>query len=118
MRQVCEMLSQHYFLRLSEFPPQCEKFKIYLSFRFHVKSNSENLKFLPKLPFWAMLGALNFVNLVNLSLQKVQQYNNSEPLNVLKRQILHFQIPQNCFHVNSEGRKIRYQRGPEVLAIL
>ena len=42
---------------------------------------------------FAILGALNFVNLVNFSLQKVQKFiksQNSEPLNVLEWQILHF----------------------------
>ena len=43
---------------------------------------------------FTILGALNFVNLVNCSLQKVQKFiknQNSQSLNVLKRQILQFQ---------------------------
>ena len=51
-----------------------------------------------KLQYFAILGALNFVNLVNVSLQEVQKcikkYENSEPLNALKWQILHFQNPK------------------------
>ena len=41
----------------------------------------------------AILGALYFANLIDFSLQKVQKFiksQNSEPPNVLKRQILHF----------------------------
>jgi len=38
-----------------------------------VKSIFENVEVL-KLPFLAISGALNFVNLVNISLQKVQKY--------------------------------------------
>ena len=34
-------------------------------------------------------------NLVNFSRQKVQKYQNSEPLNVVKRQILKLCIRQN-----------------------
>ena len=47
---------------------------------------------------FTILGVLNFANLENFSLQKVQKFiknQNSEPLNVVKRQILHFQNPQN-----------------------
>ena len=46
--------------------------------------------------FFAISGALNFVDLVNLSPEKVQKFiknQNSEPLNVLKWQILHFLGP-------------------------
>ena len=47
---------------------------------------------------FAILGAVNFVHLVNFSLQKVQKFiknQNSEPLNVVKWLILHFKNPQN-----------------------
>ena len=52
--------------------PQCENFKIFQSLRFYVKSFLENLEVL-RLPFFVILGPLNFVDLVNLSLQKVQK---------------------------------------------
>ena len=48
-----------------------ENFKIFLSLRFYVKSILENLE-VPKLPFLAILGALNLE--VNISLQKVQKF--------------------------------------------
>ena len=51
---------------------QCGKFRIFLSLRFYVKSIFENLEVL-KLTFLPFLGALNFVNLVHFSLQKVQK---------------------------------------------
>ena len=60
------------------------------------------------MPFFANLRALNFVQLVNFSLQKLkkkkktQKNQDSEPLTVLKMQILHFYNPQNRFHVKSE----------------
>ena len=41
-----------------------------------------------KLPFFAILEAVNFVNLVNFSLPKIHKNQNSEPLNVIKRWIL------------------------------
>ena len=50
---------------------QYENFRSFLSFRFYVKSISGNLEVL-KLPFLAFFKALNFVHLVNFSLQKVQ----------------------------------------------
>ena len=46
-----------------------------------------------KLPIFAIVAGLNFANLVNFSFQKVQnciKNQNSEPLNVLKWQVLHF----------------------------
>ena len=46
-----------------------------------------------KSAIFAILGAVNLVHLVNFSLQKVQKCNenqNSEPLKVLKWQILQF----------------------------
>ena len=46
---------------------QCGNFRIFLSFRFHVKSFLENVEVL-KLLFFAIFGALNFANLVNSSL--------------------------------------------------
>ena len=45
----------------------------------------------PKLPFFAISGVLNFVNLPDFALQKVQnciKCQSSEPLNLLKWQIL------------------------------
>ena len=51
---------------------QCGNFKIFLSFRFYVKSILENLEVV-KVPFFAILGALNFVDLVNFSLQKAKK---------------------------------------------
>ena len=53
----------------------------------------------------AILGAMKMINLVNFSLQKNAKINhnhNSEPVNVLKWQILHFYNPKNWFHVKSE----------------
>ena len=53
---------------------------------------------------FAILGAVNFVILVDFSLQNVQKFiknHYSEPLNKLNWQILHFQNPQNWFHVKS-----------------
>jgi len=45
---------------------------------------------------FAILAALNLVNLADISLKEVQKFiknQNSEPLNVLKRQILYFENP-------------------------
>jgi len=50
-----------------------------------------------KKAIFAIFWALNFVALVNFSLQKVAKIHenqNSKPLNVLKYQILHFYNPQ------------------------
>ena len=52
----------------------------------------------PKSAIFAILGPLNFVDLVNFSLQKVpdiHKHQDSEPLNVLKWQILHFWTPHH-----------------------
>ena len=50
---------------------QCGNFRIFLSlFRFDVKSILQSLEVL-KLPFFAILGILNFLNMVNFNLQKV-----------------------------------------------
>ena len=46
---------------------QCGNFRIFLSLRFYVKSILEHIEVL-KLPFFAILGALNVDNLVNLRL--------------------------------------------------
>ena len=51
---------------------RCGNFRIFLSFRFYVKSILENLA-VHKLLFFAITGARNFVNLVNFSLQNVQK---------------------------------------------
>ena len=48
---------------------QCENFRIILSLRFYVKSILHNLES-PKTYVFAIVGALEFVNLVNISLQK------------------------------------------------
>ena len=61
---------------------------------------------------FAIYRVLNFVNLVNCSLSKsakIHKIQNSEPPNVLKWQILHFQNPLNWFHVKSE-----WQKNPEI----
>ena len=45
-----------------------------------------------EIAYITILGALNFENVVNFSLHKVQKFlqnQNSEPLNLLKWQILH-----------------------------
>ena len=52
---------------------QCENSSIFLSFRFYVKSILEECKS-SKPAVFAILGALNFVNLVVLSLQQVQKF--------------------------------------------
>ena len=52
----------------------------------------------PKTTVIAIFEALDFVSLVNFSLQKVltnHKYQNSEPLNVFKWQILHFKNLEN-----------------------
>ena len=63
-----------------------------------------------KTAIFAILGAVNFVHLVNISLQKVQKflkYQKSEPLNLLKWQNSHFYDLQNWFHVKSvDDRKL------------
>ena len=71
---------------------QCGNFMIFPSLRFYVKSTLENVKGL-KIPIFAILGALNYINLVIFSLYELQNFiknPHSEPLNVLKWQILHF----------------------------
>ena len=49
------------------------------------------------MPFFAILGALNFVDLVDFSLQKsakIQEIQNSEHINLLKWQTLRLYIRQ------------------------
>ena len=61
-----------------------------------------------KLVHFSILEALNFVHFVDFSLQKLQRNyknQNSEPLNVLKWQILRLKISQLWFHVKSEWHK-------------
>ena len=48
-------------------------FMIFLSLRFYVKSVLEDLEVV-KLPFFAIFGALIFVNLVDFRHRKVQKY--------------------------------------------
>ena len=60
------------FQFLTLLSPQCGNCRIFLSFRFYVKSTLENLEVL-KLPFYAILRALDFVNLVDFRLQKVRK---------------------------------------------
>ena len=51
-----------------------------------------------KSAFFAILRAVNFVQMVNFSLQKsakIHKNQNSEPLNVVKWLISHFKNPQN-----------------------
>ena len=55
---------------------QCGNFRNFLSLRFYVKSMLKNLEVI-KLPF-CHFWALKFVNLVNLSLQKVQKFIKSK----------------------------------------
>ena len=47
----------------------CGNFRIFLSLRFYVKSILENLCRTSKTPVFSIFGALNFVNLLNASLQ-------------------------------------------------
>ena len=53
---------------------QCGNFGIFVSLIFYVKSILENLE-VPKLPFWALD---NTVNLVKISLQKLQKFIKSK----------------------------------------
>ena len=67
------------------------KFQDFLSFRFYVKSTLRNLEmlklpFLPILVFWILL--IWYISV--LWRAKIQKSQISEPLNVLKWQILHF----------------------------
>ena len=73
-----------------------------LSLGFYVKSVLENREVL-KLSFWANLGALNFVDLVNCSLQKVLKIKNqkSKSLNVSKLDDFET-LNSLLFHVKSE----------------
>ena len=50
---------------------QCGNYMIFKSFRFYVKSTFEDLEV--KLQFCAISGALNFVDLVYFSIQKVKK---------------------------------------------
>ena len=62
-----------------------------------MKSNLECSVEIVKLPFFAILGALNFVDLVDFSLQKsakIQEIQNSEHINLLKWQTLRLYIRQ------------------------
>ena len=71
--------------------------------KIYMKSILENLEVIT-LPF-LLSGILNFVNWVHFSPTKVPKNHksqNSEPLNVLKRQISHFYNPPTWFHVKSE----------------
>ena len=52
--------------------PQCGNFRIFLSLRFYVKSILENLEVLKLLGF-VILGALNYVNVVDFSLEKYKK---------------------------------------------
>ena len=80
---------------------QCGNFRIFLLFRFYVKSSFENLEVV-KLPFFAFLGALNFHHLLNFSLQKVQKFIQMKFRASKYWQILHFYNPLDWFHVKSE----------------
>ena len=62
---------------------------IFISLGFHVKSILWILE-VQETAIFATLGALNSVNLVNFSLQKVKKFNHLESLNLLKWHILHF----------------------------
>ena len=53
--------------------PQCGNIKIFISFRFYVKSILVDSRS-AKAAIFAILGAVNFVNLVNIGLQKVQKF--------------------------------------------
>ena len=52
---------------------QCGNYIIFPSLRFYVKSILQNLD-ARKLPFFAILKSLNFVQLMDFSLQKVQKF--------------------------------------------
>ena len=62
---------------------QCGNFMISLSFRFYVKSILEILE-VQHLPFFEILRVLNFVNLVDFSLEKVQKFIKMQFYNLLK----------------------------------
>ena len=81
------------------------KVQVFLSLILYVKSIFGICTRSAKNTLLAILGAVNIVNLVNFSLWKSAKNQNSEPLNVLKRQILHFCNPQNRVHVKSEWQK-------------
>ena len=61
----------------------CGNFMIFLSFRFYVKSILANLNVV-KLPFSAILVALNFVNLVDFSLLEVKKIIKIKNQSLLK----------------------------------
>ena len=84
----------------------CRNFRIFVSVRLYVKSFLEILEVL-KLPFLAILLALNFVILELSAFKKCKhsKNQNSQPLNVFKWQILHVYNPQNQFYVNSGLQK-------------
>ena len=58
------------------------------------------LKF-SKIAIFVIVGAVNCASIVNFSLQsaKIHRNQNSELPNVSKFQVLHFEKPQNWFHV-------------------
>ena len=89
--QCCQLCTLVRFLKKGEIVPnvpQCGKFQDFSVTQILREINFREFR-RPKPAFFAILGALNFVNIVNISLQKVQS-KNSQPLNVQKWQILHF----------------------------
>ena len=79
-------------LVLDSLSPQCGNFRIFQSLRFYVKSILGILE-VQILQFLAIFWVMNFANFWNFSTQKsakIHKNPNSEPLNVLKWQILHF----------------------------
>ena len=83
----------------TDFPALCRNFRIFLSLRFYVKPIIEKLEVV-KLPFFAIFGALNFVDVGNFSLQKMQKFikikvRASECVKAIKGQIFCFLNNQN-----------------------
>ena len=76
---------------------QCENFRIFLSFIFYVKSTFGGC---------TSSKSVIFVILRARKSAKILKNPDSEPLNVLNWQVLHFYNPQNWFHVKSAWQKI------------
>ena len=106
---ICVVVSHvpiSFFLKVRT--THCGNFKILVSLRFYVKSILRILCRIAKTAIFAILRAVNFVQMVNFSLKKstkIHKNQNSEPLNVVKWLILNFKTPKNWFHVKSEWYK-------------
>ena len=80
-REVCKVWKLRKLVSQKNFEfgkTQCGNFRIFLALRFYVKSILENLEVLYLLLF-AILGTLNFVNLVNFTLQNMQKCIEIKP---------------------------------------